>query len=252
MSDPLAATVIRGPRGAFSCVARSHVGAVRRLNEDRVLARPEIGLWAVADGMGGHQAGDVASTAVVEALGQMGDADSGWALLTDAERRLQQVNGDLVARAAAFGPRARIGSTVVALLVYDGHYACLWAGDSRAYLLRDGQLRRLSRDHSVVQELVDAGVLAPGDAKGHRAANVITRAVGVDADLTLDLQHGEARPGDVFLLCSDGLTGLLDDAEIAARLGVMSLDKAADDLLRLTLDRGAPDNVSLLIVRPER
>lgn len=251
MSDPLSATVLRGPGGAFSSAARSHVGVVRQLNEDRLLSRPEIGLWAVADGMGGHQAGDVASAAVIEALAEVGVADSGWALLTDAERRLREVNAALAARAAALGPGVRIGSTVVTLLIHDGHYACLWAGDSRAYLLRDGQLRRLSRDHSMVQEMVDAGVLTPGEAKRHRAANVITRAVGVDAELVLDIQHGEARAGDVFLLCSDGLTGLLDDGEIAARLSVMSLDRAADDLLHLTLERGAPDNVSVLIVRPD-
>ena len=234
----------------FASVARSHVGEVRELNEDRVLDRPDLGLWAVADGMGGHEAGEVASAMVVEALAQVDQFGSGYAFLSDVCTRLEAVNRALVAQARTLGPGAVIGSTVVALLVFDGHYACAWAGDSRAYLLRDGALTRITHDHSLVQEMVDSGALAPAQAAGHRAGNVITRAVGV-GELELERRHAAIAPGDLFLLCSDGLTGVLSDAEIAERLTAPTLDLAADELLALTLARGAPDNVSLVLVRAE-
>lgn len=234
---------------SFESVARTHVGLVRKVNEDNFVDRPLLGLWAVADGMGGHAAGDMASRLIAEALNGMDAASSGFAFLDEARESLMRVNRTLVAKAALLPAPSLIGSTVVIVLAYGGHYACLWAGDSRAYLLRDGQLRQLSRDHSMVQELIDTGNLSQADARGHKRSNMITRAVGVHPDLSLDLSEGVIEPGDVFLLCSDGLTGMLEDHEIALRLENLSLEAAADSLIDDTLTRGARDNVTLVLVR---
>jgi serine/threonine protein phosphatase PrpC len=154
-----------------------------------------------------------------------------------------------VARASALQPGSVIGSTVVSLLAYEGHYACLWAGDSRAYLLRRGVLRRLSRDHSVVQQLIDTGALSQADAKHDRRANIITRAVGVHPDLVMDVVEGAIEREDVFLLCSDGLSGLVEDEELAVELSGEDLDAVADRLIDLTLSRGAKDNVTVVLIR---
>ena len=237
------------PRLVFESAARTHVGNVRRLNEDGFCERQEIGLWAVADGMGGHQAGEVASGLIVEALARVDDTSSGYAFLDDVQGSIQRVNRTLIARAAVMAPGAVIGSTVVALLAFGGHYACLWAGDSRGYLLRGGRFEQITRDHSRLQELIDAGSLSRADARSYTRSNVITRAVGVTDRLALDMQQGPVEPGDVFLLCSDGLTGMLEDREIAALLQVPSLDAAADALIARTLERGAKDNVTVVLAR---
>ena len=230
-------------------VSRTDVGRVRKLNEDNFLDRGEVGLWVVADGMGGHQAGEVASRMIVEAVAQVDSFDTGYALLVDVRNQLSRVNRTLIARAAALKPGAVIGSTVVVLMLYEGHYACLWAGDSRIYRLRDEGMEQLTHDHSMLQELLDAGSVARGDAGGFRKSNVITRAVGVADDLVLDMRQGPLQAGDVFVLCSDGLTGMLTDGEIRSIItDAPSLDEAADALIALTLERGARDNVTVVLV----
>lgn len=235
----------------FEAVDHSHVGRVRKLNEDRVLSRTPMGLWAVADGMGGHHAGDLASTMLVDALAEIDTLGSGYAFLDNVEDAVQRVNRTLVAHARLSAPGTVIGSTLVALLAYDGYFACLWAGDSRAYLLRGGRLEQVTRDHSMVQELIDSGALNRVEARSYGRSNVITRAVGVDDRLALDLHSGPIEEGDLFLLCSDGLTTMIEDPEIAAILIDEPLSSAAEHLLALTLDRGAKDNVSLILVRAE-
>lgn len=239
------------PALSFRSVARTHVGHVRELNEDNFLDRPQIGLWAVADGMGGHQAGEVASALVVEALARIDPASSGHAYLTAVGETLQAVNNDLVSRAARDPAGGAIGATVVTLLAYERHYACLWAGDSRAYLLRGGVLRQITHDHSLVQELVDAGDISRQQARTDRRAHVITRAVGVRAPLDLDVRYAPVEAGDLFLLCSDGLTGLVEDHEIRALMLDGDLDQIADALLSITLRRGARDNVTVVLVKAE-
>jgi len=236
---------------SFVSAAQTHVGMVRALNEDAMVDRPAIGLWAVADGMGGHEAGEVASGLVAEALNHVETLSSGYAFLDEVRASLLRANHTLVARAASLSPGSIMGSTVVALLVYGGHYACLWAGDSRAYMLRDMELKRLSRDHSVVQELIDAGNLTPAEAKSYRRSNVITRAVGVQEDFSLDIVEGAIEAGDIFLLCSDGLTGMVADEEIAAILKMRPTSTVAEDLIRLTLERGAKDNVTVIVIRAD-
>jgi len=221
---------------------------VRRLNEDSVLERPELGLWAVADGMGGHAAGDFASAAVVRALGAICAPASLGALVAEARQRLQGVNRTLSEEARQRGQEV-IGSTVVALMLFGAHAVALWAGDSRAYRYRQGELKQLTRDHSQVQELVSLGLLTPEQAEGHPAANIITRAVGVAGYLELDSEKFEIAAGDTFLLCSDGLYRELAEGDIKACLALHDCQQACDALLEQTLVRGARDNVSVVVVR---
>jgi protein phosphatase len=225
----------------------THVGRVRTLNEDSVLARPEVGLWAIADGMGGHGGGDVASRSVVASLATLAPQTSAASLLSEFEARIARVNGELRALAQARGA-AVLGTTLVAVLVHGTHFACLWCGDSRLYLLRRGGLQQVSRDHSEVQDLVDRGVLDKDEAKVWPRRNVVTRALGATDQVELEIVDGPAFAGDRFLLCSDGLTNHVDDAEIAALLASDDPQQACDDLIELTLKRGATDNVSLIVV----
>jgi len=232
---------------AFRTASVSHVGAVRKLNEDGVLARPEIGVWAIADGMGGHGGGDVASQAVIAALGRLARQPTGAALLGEFEARIVDVNAELRALARLRGG-AVVGTTLVAVLIHGPHFACVWCGDSRLYLLRGGALTQISRDHSEVQDLVDRGVLDSEEAKAWPRRNVVTRALGVAEQAELEIVDGPAFAGDTFLLCSDGLTAHVGDDEIAACLAADDPQRACDALLALTLQRGASDNVSLVVV----
>ena len=233
---------------SFRSAARTHAGAVRTLNEDRFLDRPAARLWAVADGMGGHQEGDAASTLVTGALDALGPYGSGYAFLNGVTEALARANQALIARAAELPQGGVTGTTVVALLVEDRHAACVWAGDSRAYQWSGEGLKRLTRDHSLVQELVDAGALAPSAAAADRRSHVITRAVGAAAILELDQQFTPVAVGDRFLLCSDGLTGTLSDPEIAEILPGRDIAEAADALLALALSRQPTDNVTLVAI----
>jgi len=223
------------------------VGLVRKVNEDSLIARPEIGLWAVADGMGGHQAGDLASQTIIEHLGQLSEHLTPGELLRaargavlDAHQRLRE---ESTRRAGAM-----LGSTVVVLILTEGHFACLWAGDSRLYLLREGELSMVTRDHSLVADLVEAGDLTWEEAEKHPQANVITRAVGAVDHLDLDKRHGEVRPGDRFLICSDGLSRYADEAAIAAILAAEAIENISDQMIRLALEGGGADNVSVIAV----
>lgn len=235
----------------YRSTALTHVGRVRPGNEDSYLDRPEAGLWAVADGMGGHEAGEIASGLLVDALARVDARTSGYAFLDGIHAAVQQVNLDLRTRAAALRPGAVIGSTVVVLLASEGHYACLWAGDSRAYRLRDSKLEQVTHDHSVVQDLIDSGALSAAEARTSKTQNVITRAVGVAQGLSLDMRQGAIEPDDLFLLCSDGLTGMVSDDEIRRFLLDLPLAEAAQAMLDLALDRGGRDNITLVLVRME-
>jgi serine/threonine-protein phosphatase Stp1 len=234
---------------SFDCVSRSHVGLRRKVNEDSVFVRTERGLWAVADGMGGHDAGEVASGMVVDALRQLPIVYGLDDLVETAITAIRKVNTELIELARSQNGVRTIGTTIVGLAIANGQFRCFWAGDSRAYRIRHGQIRRLSRDQSLVQDLVDAGMLDSADAEKHESANVITRAVGVSEDLEVDTSTGEAESGDLFLLASDGLTRVVDDGEILQELTSRDADEAADKLIELVLARGAPDNVSLVIAK---
>lgn len=221
----------------FASVGRSHVGRVRAINEDRIFDRSDIGLWAVADGMGGHHGGALAAEAVTLALAEL-EMSSSVAATID---RLKGVNGEILARCGT----DESGTTVVALHADGASATLIWAGDSRAYLIRDGEVRQLTRDHSLVQEMVDAGLLNDEQAANHPRANVITRALGIGADLDIDRTSLTLRPGDRILLCSDGLSRSLDRRDFRSDL---TLDAQADRLLTNALQRDGSDNVSLVLI----
>lgn len=231
----------------FRSIASTHPGMVRKLNEDACLDRPEVGLWAVADGMGGHDAGDLASETVIQSLAGVSAFDSAFAFRRGVRMALLAANEEL-RRKADEQMSGVIGSTVVTLIAHGGHYACMWAGDSRAYLLRDDRLERVTRDHSLVQEMISAGAIEESQIRFHPRANVVTRAVGADTRLDLDGVYGRIQPGDRFLLCSDGVGAVLTDGELEAHMRGSALQDAAGSLLRNCLARGAPDNVTLLLV----
>lgn len=233
---------------AFECVSRTDVGLRRKVNEDSLLVRTERGLWAVADGMGGHDAGDVASLKVTESLLDLPVSDSLDLLVDSAVAALKQVNADLIELAGAESQRS-IGSTVVGLAIADGQFRCFWAGDSRGYRLRDRQIVQLTRDHSLVQDLVDSGMLQPDEAVDHPNSNIITRAVGVAQELNVDTVSGDVKPGDQFLLATDGVTRLISDEELALELSSNRPADAARKLIDTVLSRGAPDNASLIITK---
>jgi serine/threonine protein phosphatase PrpC len=228
--------------------AASHTGMVRLCNEDSLLSRPAIGLWAVADGMGGHQAGDVASQIVVDALAQIVAPDSPARLLQACEATLAAANQAVrsVAHSQGLGI---IGATVATLLVYGRHFACVWSGDSRIYLLRHHHMIQLTRDHTEVQELLDRGVLTPAEALVWPRREVITRAIGVSEQVELEQIYGHVEPGDVFVLCSDGLTAHVKADEILAIVDNKEAAAACQELIDLTLSRGANDNVTIIVIR---
>ncbi len=221
---------------------------MRALNEDRYVDRPDIGLWAIADGMGGPGGGDIAADTLAQFLTQVPRGGSGKQMLTDVRTAIMGANRTLIARALKAHNGAMFGSTIVALLTHQDFYICMWAGDSRAYLLRNNVLKRITTDHSVVQEMIDSGKLSPEQARNHARSNVITRAVGVTDSLDLDMQHGRLQAGDIFLLCSDGLTGMVEDQEIQTVLRASTAEVAGDWLLDTVLDRGARDNVTFVLI----
>jgi len=223
----------------------THPGLVRRRNEDVLLMREADGLWLIADGMGGLDEGAWAAGMVAARLAGVPTGQGAAADAAAVGAALQGANGEVHMAARRSG--VSIGTTAVCLLLQDGAYACVWAGDSRAYRLRGERLQQLTRDHSHVQELVDQGRLAPEDARRHPARNVVTRAVGIDPILSCETVVGNARGGDRFLLCSDGLTEVVEDPEIALALDAEP-QAACERLLALALERGAPDNVTLAVV----
>lgn len=224
--------------------AATHPGAVRKRNEDSLVNRPDLGLWAVADGAGGHGAGDVASQSVAEALESIPPGLSAAEMLQHVRLRLAGVHSALQDRMAGSGMIS--ASTVAVLLLRGGHYAALWAGDSRVYLLRGGVLARVTHDHSLVQEMVDAGSLSEAEAERHPRANVITRAVGGRGELELDKAHGRLLPEDRFLLCSDGLFKELPESEIAT---LLAEGADAEAIVRKAVAAGGRDNVTVVMVR---
>jgi type VI secretion system protein ImpM len=220
-------------------------GNVRSHNEDALLDRPDVGLWVVADGMGGHNAGDVASNMIVQTLTSLERRASPSAQLDEVEDRLRAVNEQLY-RSSLDSQAGMSGSTIVALLAFERHCLSIWAGDSRAYRSRDGSLEQITRDHSEAQELRDSGGATLPELM---ASNVITRAVGGSQELFLDIELRELRNHDRYLLCSDGLYRELSDADMAHHLTGNDPEGACKALMKQALSGTCSDNVSAIVVQ---
>ncbi len=228
--------------------ARSDVGLVRSNNQDSAYAGPH--LLVVADGMGGHAGGDVASRLAIAALAPLDSDDHGpEQALEDLERTVEQARLDLVHASEAAPDLAGMGTTVTAILRSGNTLAMAHLGDSRAYLLRDGVLTQVTVDHTFVQHLVDTGRISPDEAEHHPQRNVVMRVLGdFDVDLTPDMSIREARPGDRWLLCSDGLSGFVPPEQITEVLAESETpDEAADILVTIAMTAGSTDNITVVV-----
>lgn len=226
----------------------SDVGKVRDHNEDSLLERAEVGMWVVADGMGGHTAGDVASQMIINSLGEVATDLPLDRYIDDIEDRLVQVNKKLIGKAEAGKKRTIIGSTVVVMLACENYCVYLWAGDSRLYRLRKKELRQMTTDHSQVEQYIKRGIITREEATFHPDGNMITRAVGATRDFFLDMDIQEIEKGDRYLLCSDGLTKHVEDYEFEQMLTGGTTEQTCKALIDLTLSRGAGDNVTAIII----
>ena len=234
----------------FNTSARSAIGLVRQGNEDSAFVSPQ--LIAVADGMGGHAAGEVASRIAIQVLHRLTptltttdiDEDSVSDLLMHS---LHSIDEEIAAVAEEEIEKRGMGTTLTALLFRDNHIALLHVGDSRCYRLRGSALEQLSNDHTVIQELLDQGAISEAEAAEHPQRSMLTQALRGDGDVTPVLQVYEVKKGDRFLLCSDGLSGVLTEKEIKIGLKKSDKDEAVKFLVDATYVNGAPDNVTVLI-----
>jgi serine/threonine protein phosphatase PrpC len=234
----------------FETSARSAIGLVRQGNEDSAFTSAQ--LIAVADGMGGHAAGEVASRIAVRVLQKLAptltateiDEDSVEDLLMHS---LHSIDAEIAAVADEEIEKRGMGTTLTALLIRDNHIALLHVGDSRCYRLRGNTLEQLSNDHTVIQELLDQGAISQAEAVEHPQRSMLTQALRGDGDVTPVLQMYEVKKGDRYLLCSDGLSGVLTDKEIKVGLKKSDKDEAVKFLNDATYINGAPDNVTILI-----
>ena len=239
----------------LSVGARTDVGMIRAGNEDSFFAdtNAALGLFVVADGMGGHAAGEVASEMAVQILRrellQAPDLDLERASIHVAEA-LRRANSAIYQRTIAEVDKQGMGTTASVLLLFGDHYVIGQVGDSRVYLLRDGELRQLTKDHSYVQEQVDAGFLTMEQARYHPYSNVITRCVGASERVEPDVYEGVARAGDLFLVASDGLTGMVDDRRLQQLLLARSSPaRIVDALIAEANGRGGLDNITAVVVQ---
>ena len=234
----------------WSC-CRTSAGRRRRINEDAFLNLDTIGLWVVADGMGGHARGDMASRFVVDAFEGLAKPQSMDEFARVVKDRLRRANQRMLDQFPGAGRELIMGSTVVAFLVYKREWRCIWAGDSRAYLLRNDRLVQITRDHNVAQELVERGELRQEEASLHPSANRLTRALGTQRVPSFDEYCSYLRDGDTVLLCSDGLIKEVSNQEVAMILENSDCEAASQELVDLTLERGARDNVTVAVIRFE-
>jgi len=217
-----------------------------------MIALPASGLWVVADGMGGHQAGDFASQTITQQSHSVGMSTGLQDLEARFMSRLTDAHDVIRDHAAALGG-GTVGATVVGFLVSDDDYACIWSGDSRIYLYRGGQMAQQTLDHTEVQHLLNTGAIDAQEALNWPRRNVITRAIGVSDEPQCDMVEGKLGDGDVFLLCSDGLTEHIPDEELAHAMGHVAagedVQQVCNGLIEQTLARGAKDNVTCIIVQ---
>lgn len=240
----------------FKIGAATDIGRKRSQNQDSIAAHPELGLFIVADGMGGHRGGETASAMVVELVPETvrsSVAQNGWNPREVISRAISQASQQIFQRSQQQPQLQGMGTTAVAFLFKSSRLTIGHVGDSRAYFFRNGSLWQLTRDHSLVQEKLRAGIITREEVKTDRMKNVITRSVGFEPDVNVELYELEAQPGDQFLLCSDGLSGLIEDPQIADilrknRQGSNDLQGTVAELIASANANGGDDNISTVLV----
>ena len=233
------------PAGILSAF-RTDVGKVRANNQDAPIVSEKLRLYGVADGMGGHKGGEVASTSARDdLLRELEGKTPSVAALSGA---IEEVNRQIYHQQEHDDALTGMGTTLSVLWMSDNFVYIGHVGDSRVYLLRDGEFKQMTLDHSLVEQLVREGVLTEEEAQNHPMRNIITRAIGTDESMEVDVVVEERRKGDLWLACSDGLHGLVDDRQMRDALRQYAPEKAADVLLKAALDAGGRDNVTLVIV----
>lgn len=239
-----------GEKGfSWTSASRTDVGNERQVNEDSCLELPGRGLWMVADGMGGHAAGDIASQMLVTKLRGVDSHDKLSEFVDDVEDRVLDANLRLHDMSLEGEDAKVMGTTLAALLAFEKHVVCMWVGDSRVYRLREGELlKQVTTDHSEVEEMIAQGVLDKAEAMDHPSANVVTRAVGGLKSVYVDLELDELEDKDRYLICSDGLFKDLSEEEIEELMGQGSCSDACHALIDTVLEREAADNVTVVIV----
>lgn len=233
------------PAGILSAF-RTDVGKVRANNQDAPIVSEKLRLYGVADGMGGHKGGEVASTSARDDL--LRELEGKTPSVATLSGAIEEVNRQIYHQQELDDALTGMGTTLSVLWMSDNFVYIGHVGDSRVYLLRDGEFKQMTLDHSLVEQLVREGVLTEEEAQNHPMRNIITRAIGTDESVEVDVVVEERRKGDLWLACSDGLHGLVDDRQMRDALRQYAPEKAADVLLKAALDAGGRDNVTLVIV----
>jgi type VI secretion system protein ImpM len=244
-----ASSITGSPRIEWHSFGTTTVGKRRSINQDAYLSWPQIGLWVVADGMGGHSAGEKASKAVIEAFGNLRPTDNLESFRADAMECLHAVNQNLLKQAQEFGDGRIIGTTVVVMLAVAEHCTVIWAGDSRLYCFREGKLTQLTSDHSLANSLSQQESFSSDKVKSKKNGHIVTRALGVKPKISFDTFSFKAREDDIFLLCSDGLIKEMDHQEITDSMQQGECRAIAQDLITHSLDHGARDNVTVVVAK---
>lgn len=229
---------------------QTDVGLVRKANEDSILLMGEQSFWLVADGMGGHANGALASQTAVSGFKALQLSEDFDEAINEIAGRMHAVNSRL-AHMNKTADAGQMGTTAIALLVREDKFAIIWVGDSRAYIFRRGGLFQVSVDHTHVQDLVDEGILTADEAKDHPMGHVLTRALGVQDDVQVDVVQDVIEPGDRIILCSDGLTGPVSDTKIREIVARCSAETAVTELIAAAYDGGAADNVTVIVAAIE-
>ncbi|MCG8610378.1 MAG: protein phosphatase 2C domain-containing protein [Pseudomonadales bacterium] len=233
---------------SWRSVAVTNVGKVRQCNEDSVLDKPEGGLWVVADGMGGHEAGDVASQTIVHRLGELSPRAYISDYVDQVEDTLLKINQELIEYSQSNLNGLTVGSTVVCMLARANLGVVLWVGDSRLYRIRGDSLVQLTKDHSEVQRLVDEGVISQEQAEKSAFRNVLTRAMGAHEQVEIDINAFDIRKGDRFIICSDGLYNEVPETDLVSLCSSKKIDKASEKLTDACLKTPARDNFSFIVI----
>lgn len=242
-------------REALKIASLTDPGLVRDLNEDSVAADADLGYAILADGMGGYNAGEVASSMTVNLLGDglkaALQADSPLDPSALLATEITRVNAAVYEASRRQPQYAGMGTTLVTALFHDNRVTVAHVGDSRLYRLRQERLEQITRDHSLLQEQIDSGLLTPEEAKLSANKNLVTRALGIDPTVAAEVHQYEAEPGDIYLLCSDGLNDMVADEEIQLTLSLLgaNLELAAQQLVQMANDNGGRDNISVILVR---